>query len=1572
MNKNHRILLIYLLVTLSLNLYGQVPTVTSLSTYTGQVGTALTITGTNFNTTATNNVVFFGPVKATVSAATATSLSVTVPAGATYTLVSVTNTELKRTAFSPLPFRQTFPTKNSIVASDIDSNMDFGAGSNPVSVAVADFNADGKPDIAVLNATAGTVSILTNGATASNGISAASFTKKDFAVGDNPSTLIAADFNEDGKPDLAIAYQTNAWVTVLQNTTTTADVLFASGKNYACSSGSLALAAADLNNDGRRELIVANFNANTVSIIRNNVSTSGSTSFAAKVDIPTGPNPASIAIGDINGDGKDDIVTGNFADNTVSLLRCRVTTGGTFTLSGFQDKVDLAVPGQPAHIFLKQIDSDARPDLIIGSYVASSNTHNILIRRNAMTTVGIFTESSFSPAITIAAGSQPVAIGMGDIDGDGTADIAAANYNNKTVSVYRNISTGTSISTSTITAKVDFSAGNTPLALAIADLDLDGKPDMVTANDIDNTISVLHNYNATQVPAGFPESSASVSLGSFVNVDITDSEWGQEAPPGYTIAGVSNDVVSGTTANAGRFVYFASQGNITPMVPVKGALTFSAKGSGTIEVQLITTWNAGINQRKTFALTSSYQDFGWNLSLYPQQEYILAVIVNGGNSSPNASATFKKNICLNLQQAGMTGNFTRFRADAGSLIGNKETDWAGYSDQFSASRKKYLQHSAFSRMRFQTDASQIAIEYVRDSYDKTVRNLYPFSQTYYNKDFKANGDTTKGWHGINLATKVTPGKTYTISRLYTTNPKYVWYNASMQPISGVLSLAHGSGNGPDTVYSVTAPAEAANLGLLVQRTTDTVNFNNPVNDTYLVNANAMIEEGAYGASVPGIGTVPTAYTPYTGTIGSRISGPAVFIDGKLYNYYQVEGNDVAKNVQYVSDVLPPGTKTVEVMMPGQGTYSVNGVLADPHTRRSGNYLRAVYLPNAATTQSPGTTVAPGSVLFIHDSILSGFNISSDAQNNVWMMKIMRDSTYGFTGDVFSEGYAGRILHTDTYNAAALEAFAQKLAAYNVDNFWFQLGVNDYANYISLPAFYNELNTLVERLKVLRPNAVIYIQSIGPVNYDGPNAETYADDERATTGPTGNDFRDIQRAIATAPSHSYCRFVDFADLFPATIDNLADGIHPTDKGNELYAGGIRQRSTLLGNILPAPSLAMNRATLRQFVRNVENVAAVTAKGGGAPYTFAIVFGSGTLPAGLTFLQNGIFKGTATEDGSFPIRVMVTDAYGATAYADYTLIVKPVPTVIAAPAIIAGGKVGAAYSVKFRGARGYGKYTLSRSGTLPPGLTYNASTRTLSGTPTTSGNYTFSMNVTDHWGFTGGSTYNFNVGSTGSTVPVPTDAVVASAEVNSAGELIIKATVHDIYTQRIYLYYDLYIQQNGGNNYMGSKQIVIETGELQGTINFGRLNVGVNASFTLTMSGYTPAPASSDGKNFTYIANTSIPLTGNANTGAANDAFTLIPVPYVSGGHLFINGSVQHTHSQNIYIYLEMFLNGTSILWKSKTVIINAGQLTGTPVDCGLLPVSGNFTLRVANYGLSPSQSDGYTFTYLSQSNFNLTN
>src|SRR5476651_249278 len=151
------------------------PTITSFTPASGPVGTSVTITGTNFNTTAASNIVFFGATMATVTAASTTSLTVTVPAGATYQPISVLNGPVALTGYSAVPFATTFtPNAGSITTADISAKVDFATGNGPTSVAIGDLDGDGKPDLVVVNATDNTVSVYFN-TSASGSVTSASF-----------------------------------------------------------------------------------------------------------------------------------------------------------------------------------------------------------------------------------------------------------------------------------------------------------------------------------------------------------------------------------------------------------------------------------------------------------------------------------------------------------------------------------------------------------------------------------------------------------------------------------------------------------------------------------------------------------------------------------------------------------------------------------------------------------------------------------------------------------------------------------------------------------------------------------------------------------------------------------------------------------------------------------------------------------------------------------------------------------------------------------------------------------------------------------------------------------------------------------------------------------------------------------------------------------------------------------------------------------------------------------------------------------------------------------------------------
>jgi hypothetical protein len=179
-----------------------VPAISSLSPVSGQIGTVVTINGANFSAVAAENIVYFGAVRAAVTAASTTELVVTVPAGATYAPPSVTVGGL--TARASAPFNVTFASSGILDASSLGSRVDVGAGDLPTQTVIADLDGDGKPDLAVVNVFAGTLSLYRNISTTGT-LGTDSFGPKiDFPTPPNPNHLLAADVDGDGKLDLIV------------------------------------------------------------------------------------------------------------------------------------------------------------------------------------------------------------------------------------------------------------------------------------------------------------------------------------------------------------------------------------------------------------------------------------------------------------------------------------------------------------------------------------------------------------------------------------------------------------------------------------------------------------------------------------------------------------------------------------------------------------------------------------------------------------------------------------------------------------------------------------------------------------------------------------------------------------------------------------------------------------------------------------------------------------------------------------------------------------------------------------------------------------------------------------------------------------------------------------------------------------------------------------------------------------------------------------------------------------------------------------------------------------------------
>ena len=169
--------------------------------------------------------------------------------------------------------------------------------------------------------------------------------------------------------------------------------------------------------------------------------------------------------------------------------------------------------------------------------------------------------------------------------------------------------------------------------------------------------------------------------------------------------------------------------------------------------------------------------------------------------------------------------------------------------------------------------------------------------------------------------------------------------------------------------------------------------------------------------------------------------------------------------------------------------------------------------------------------------------------------------------------------------------------------------------------------------------------------------------------------------------------------------------------------------------------------------------ITPSGGAGAYVFSVA--SGTLPAGITLSAGGLLAGTPTTVGSSTVTVRVTDGNGCPGTIVYTIVVAPAacPVITLTPPTMPSGAVGVAYSQQITASGGTGPYVFSvASGTLPAGITLSSG-GLLSGTPTTAGSSTVSIQALDGVGCPGVVSYTIIIAATVPTMPQAVVVVLA---------------------------------------------------------------------------------------------------------------------------------------------------------------------------------------------------------------------
>jgi hypothetical protein len=379
--------------------------------------------------------------------------------------------------------------------------------SEPASVVIADLNNDKQLDMVVANYWDNNIMIFLGYGNGTFSFSTDSFYGT--GGGSGPCSVAVGDFNNDGQSDIVV---TNYWAYNIGLFLGYGYGLFSNPTTFSTGNDSepYAVDIGDFNNDNQLDIVVANFASDNLGVFLGY----GDGTFSSQVIYSTGSGsgPHSVATGDVNNDSRLDIVVANFWTNNVGIFLGH--GDGTFSN---QTTYSTDYDSRPSSVDVGDFNNDSRLDIIVANYWAG--------------TVSLFLgygNGAFSSQITFSTGSSsgPWSITIGDFNNDSRLDVAIANRWSDNLGVFVGYGNGS------FSSQITYSTGSdsSPWSVAVGDLNGDGHSDIAVANYGTSNVGLYIGYGngnfTTQqtLSTASPSSPRSVAVGDFNNdgrLDIT-------------------------------------------------------------------------------------------------------------------------------------------------------------------------------------------------------------------------------------------------------------------------------------------------------------------------------------------------------------------------------------------------------------------------------------------------------------------------------------------------------------------------------------------------------------------------------------------------------------------------------------------------------------------------------------------------------------------------------------------------------------------------------------------------------------------------------------------------------------------------------------------------------------------------------------------------------------------------------------------------------------------------------------------------------------------------------------------